>query len=90
MPRDLIDANGMSWSVALSGRRTQYTRDEISLAFTPTNSESGGVRFARFSPQGAKSPELAYEEATDALLRRLLEISQPAWTSPDGAYAPTG
>lgn len=91
MPRRIVDAHGAEWVVTLTGRRTQYARDEISLAFTPGSGNGNrSPRFARFSPRGAKAPETAYEEVSDTLLLRLLAISQPAWTSPDGGYAPTG
>lgn len=87
MPRRIADSDGASWDVSLTGRRTQYARDEISLVFRRVGAEPPEERFARFSPSGAKAPESAYEEASEALLGRLLRFSQPAWTAPDGGYA---
>lgn len=86
MPRVIADADGTNWRVALSGRHTQYSEDEISLEFSREGEGATERRYARFSPRGAKSPERAYEEASDRLLARLLAVAQPAWTSPDGVY----
>ncbi len=82
MPRQITAANGTAWTVTLSGRHTQYHRDEISLAYTADDE----VRYVRFSPLGAKSAELAFEEASDALLTTLLARAQPAWTAPAADY----
>jgi hypothetical protein len=87
MPRRITDSLGQQWDVALTGRLTQYTSDEVSLSFRPVGDSSLEERFARFSPRGAKSAERAYEEATEAFLSRLLASSQPGWTAPDGGYA---
>jgi hypothetical protein len=84
MARRIVDRDGATWSVTLSGRHTQYARDELSVEFQRQG--DGERRFARFSPRGSKSPERAMEQASDALLGRLLAASQPAWTSPDGGY----
>lgn len=86
MPRTIADADGSTWRVALTGRHTQYSQDEVSLEFWRENGGTTERRYARFSPRGAKSAERAYEEVSDVLLRRLLDIAQPAWTSPDGVY----
>lgn len=91
MSRVLTASDGVLWRVALAGRRTQYARDEVTLAFTrvPADDDAAAreeVRYARFSPRGAKAPELAFEEAADAALLRLLAAAQPEWTSPDAAY----
>jgi hypothetical protein len=83
MPRHIIAPDGTEWTVTLSGRSTQYAKDEVSLAF----SAAGETRYVRFSPRGAKVPELAFEEVSDAMLQQLLPQSQPAWTSPAGDYA---
>ncbi|HPF60490.1 MAG: hypothetical protein KC544_04445 [Gemmatimonadetes bacterium] len=90
MPRLVTDADGATWEVALSGRHTQYVRDEISLEFSRTR--DGGIerRYARFSPRGAKSAERAFEQASDRLLARLLATAGPAWTAPEGGVAPGG
>jgi hypothetical protein len=83
MPRQITATDGTAWTVTLSGRSTQYAKDEVSLAFTA----SGETRYVRFSPRGAKAPELAFEEVSDAMLRQLLLQAQPSWTSPAGDYA---
>jgi hypothetical protein len=83
MPRQITAPDGTDWTVTLSGRSTQYAKDEISLAFTAGDE----TRYVRFSPRGAKVPELAFEEVSDAMLRQLLQQAQPSWTSPAGDYA---
>jgi hypothetical protein len=84
MQRRIVDARGRAWDVAMSGRLTQYVRDELSLEFRLVGGEER--RYVRTSPRGAKLPELAWQQFTDADLGRLLKSSQPAWTSPDGGY----
>jgi hypothetical protein len=83
MERRITDPHGVSWRVALSGRRTQYVRDELSLTFVR---EDGTERFVRFAPRAAQAPELAFEELTDRALAQLLSAAQPAWTAPEGGY----
>lgn len=90
MPREIADTEGVIWRVALTGRHTQYSVDEISLEFRRVGPGEDERRYARFSPRGAKSPERAYEEVSDRMLSRLLTIAQPAWTSPDGVYGRSG
>ena len=34
MPRRVIEADGDQWVVSVSGRNTQYTKDEFGLVFT--------------------------------------------------------
>ena len=85
MPRT-ITANGGTWTVALSGRVTQYTSDEVSLVFTRRSGESRERRSTRFSPLGSRDPEAALEELTDEQLRGYLTTSQPAWISPETGY----
>ena len=34
MPRRIIEVDGEQWEVAVSGRTTQYTKDEFGLVFT--------------------------------------------------------
>ncbi len=84
MLRRLVDAKGRAWTVSLSGRYTQYVRDELSLEFRLVDGDER--RFVRTSPRGAKAPELALQQLTAADLARLLQSSQPSWTSPDGGY----
>lgn len=85
MARRILEVNGVSWGVAPSGRVTPYLRDEFGLTFTRLD-PVGERRFVRYSPRGAKSPDLALTQLSDADLRRLLSRSQPAWITPDAGY----
>lgn len=82
MARRILDAAGVTWRVALSGRSTSYGRDELSLAFQRVDAP-GETRYCRFSPRGAKAGEMALEECSDRELLALLGAAQPSWTSPD-------
>lgn len=84
MVRRIVDGKGRHWEVSLSGRITQYVRDELSIEFRLVDGEER--RYVRTSPRGAKAPELAWQQFSDADLVRLLASSQPSWTSPDGGY----
>lgn len=90
MPRLVTDSTGGTWEVILSGRHTQYARDEISLEFSRRHDAGVERRYARFSPRGAKSAERAFEQASDRLLARLLATAGPAWTAPEGEHTPGG
>lgn len=80
----VIEESGRRWRVALSGRRTQYVKDEFGVVFT---AEGGSERrIARFSPLATKSPELALAGLSERDLRDLLARSQPAATSPELRY----
>lgn len=79
----MIEENGRRWRAALSGRRTQYVKDEFGVVFT---AESGERRIARFSPLATKSPEMAFARLTDRDLQSLLARSQQAATSPELGY----
>ena len=80
----VIIENGRRWRVALSGRRTQYNKDEFGVVFT---AEAGTERrIARFSPLATKSPELAFARLSDRDLLTLLARSQQAATSPELGY----
>ncbi|MEP6591562.1 MAG: hypothetical protein ABJC19_10305 [Gemmatimonadota bacterium] len=87
MARVIVDADGARWEVGQSGKHTQYGADETSLEFRRLDAAASASRFARFSPRGAKSAEMALEELSDRALVTLLGRAQPAWTSPDGDYA---
>ncbi len=87
MVRTIVDPDGQQWQVTLSGRRTQYVRDELSLEFRQMS--TGELRYVRFRPSGAAAPQLAFDETSDAMLVRLLGSSQPAWTSPEGVRRQT-
>jgi len=84
MAERTIEGEGRRWRVTLSGRRTQYVKDEVGVVF----SEIDGAerRIARFSPLATKSPELAFGALSDRDLRTLFARSQPAATSPELGY----
>jgi hypothetical protein len=86
MPRRIIDVDGEQWQVAVSGRTTQYTKDEFGLVFTRGTGPQRENRLARYSPLGAKSRELSLAQLSDAELRDLLAHSQPSWTAPETGY----
>ena len=86
MPRRIIEVNGAPWEVAVSGRVTQYVKDEFGLVFTRGTGPDREVRVTRYTPLGAKSRELALAELSDQSLRDLLAHSQPAWTAPETGY----
>jgi hypothetical protein len=86
MPRRIIDAAGEQWAVAVSGRVTQYVKDEFGLIFTRGVGPDREQRVARYSPLGAKSRELSLSQLSDVELRDLLAHSQPSWTAPEMGY----
>lgn len=86
MPRRIIDVDGEQWQVAVSGRTTQYTKDEFGLVFTRGIGPAREQRVIRYSPLGAKSRELALGQLSDVELVRLLAHSQPSWTAPELGY----
>jgi hypothetical protein len=86
MPRRIIDVDGERWEVAVSGRSTQYTKDEFGLVFTRGTGPDRERRVVRYSPLGAKSRESSLDELSDRELAELLAFSQPAWISPELGY----
>ncbi|MDZ4674829.1 MAG: hypothetical protein SGI84_10265 [Gemmatimonadota bacterium] len=86
MPARAIEVDGSRWTVAPSGRRTQYNRDEYSLVFTRGSGADREQRVMRYSPQGTTNHELSLSRIPDDELRDLLERAQPAWTTPDLGY----
>jgi hypothetical protein len=86
MPRRIIDANGEQWEVTVSGRVTQYVKDEFGLIFARGVGPDRERRVVRYSPLSAKSRELSLSQLTDEELRDLLAHSQPSWTSPETGY----
>ena len=86
MPRRIIEVDGAQWEVAVSGRLTQYTKDEFGLIFSRGTGPNREQRVVRYSPLGAKSRELSLSELSDAELRELLAHSQPSWTAPEIGY----
>ena len=87
MPRRIIDVNGTEWQVAVSGRVTQYLKDEFGLVFTRGTGAGQERRVSRYSPMGPKSRELSLSQLSDEDLKRLLGHSQPAWTAPEMGYS---
>lgn len=88
MPRRIIEVNGQPWTVAASGRLTQYTKDEFGVVFSRGTGPGREQRVARYTPLGAKSRELSLGQLTDQELRDLLMHSQPSWTAPEMGYRP--
>jgi hypothetical protein len=86
MPRRVIEVNGDQWLVSVSGRNTQYTKDEFGLVFTRGTGPGRERRISRYSPLGAKSRELSLRELSDRELTELLAHSQPSWTAPEMGY----
>ena len=86
MPRRIIEADGESWLVSVSGRLTQYGKDEFGLVFTRGIGTGREQRLARYTPLGAKSRELSLRQLSDQELAELLRQSQPSWTAPEMGY----
>jgi hypothetical protein len=86
MPRRIIEVDGEQWEVAVSGRVTQYVKDEFGLIFTRGIGPDREQRVVRYSPLGAKSRELSLAQLSDQELRDLLRYSQPSWTAPEMGY----
>ncbi len=87
MARRTIVVDGNVWKVSPAGRLTVYGKDEFSLAFELGTGPERKRRFTRYSPRGSqKSADAALAEVTERELLDLFRQSQPAWTSPEGAY----
>jgi hypothetical protein len=86
MPRRIIEVDGQTWEVAVSGRVTQYTKDEFGLVFSRGTGPAREQRVSRYTPLGPKSRELSLSQLSDQELRDLLRYSQPAWTAPEMGY----
>ena len=86
MPRRIIDVDGERWEVAVSGRTTQYTKDEFGLVFTRGTGSDREQLVVRYSPLGAKSRESSLGQLSHRELAELLAHSQPAWTAPELGY----
>ena len=87
MPRRKLEIDGQEWTVASTGRVTQYTRDEFGLLFTRGTGSARERRVMRFSPLGSRSPEDALNELSEQQLRNYFLMSQPAWTAPETGYS---
>jgi hypothetical protein len=86
MPRRIFEVDGKQWEVEVSGRITQYVKDEFGLLFTRGTGPQREQRVVRYSPLGAKNRESSLGELSDQELRELLRYSQPAWTAPETGY----
>jgi hypothetical protein len=87
MPTRTITIDGKRWEVFLSGRVTQYDRDEFALVFISGVGPGREIRVTRYSPQGARWRDQSIAELTTDDLVRLFEMSQPSYTSPEAGYA---
>jgi hypothetical protein len=85
--RRTIEIAGEVWEIYPSGRSTPYDRDEFGLVFEKGTGPHRVRRVTRYSPTGARRWDAALAELSDAALRDLFRQSQPAWTSPETAYA---
>ena len=88
MPTRRINVDGRSWDVFPSGWITANEHDEFGLMFISGSGPDREVRVTRYSPHGARSRERSLAELSDADLGRLLEYSQPSFTSPEAGYTP--
>jgi len=86
MPRRVIEIDGEQWEVAVSGRVTQYVKDEFGLIFTRGVGPDREQRMVRYSPLGSKNRETSLGQLSEQELRELLRHSQPSWTSPEMGY----
>lgn len=87
MPIRTITAGGKEWRVFISGRITEYERDEFALAFVAGTDASRIVRVVRYSPTGTRSREASLAEMSDRDLERLFHLSQSSGTSPEANYS---
>jgi hypothetical protein len=87
MARRTIEVDGERWEIYPSGRVTQYDRDEFALLFEKGTGPDRVRRVTRYSPMGARRWDAALAELSDQSLHELFRQSQPAWTSPETAYA---
>jgi hypothetical protein len=86
MPRRVIEVDGEEWEVSVSGRSTQYVKDEFGLVFTRGVGPNREQRIVRYSPLGAKAREVSLGQLSEDDLRDLLAHSQPSWTAPEMGY----
>ena len=86
MPTRTLSADGKEWRVFPSGYVTQNEHDEFGIMFIAGTGDNREVRVTRYSPQGARSREQSLAELSDKDLMRLLDQSQPSFTSPEAGY----
>ena len=80
----VVDSN--AWKVYAAGRVTVYGKDEFGLVFELGTGPERKRRFTRYSPRGSQSANAALAELIERQLLELFRQSQPARTSPEGAY----
>jgi hypothetical protein len=88
MPARTITVGGRAWRIFPSGFVTQYDQDEFGLIFIAGSGDDREVRVTRYSPVGSKSRDESLAEMSEADLVRLLDQSQPSFTSPEAGYSP--
>ena len=88
MPRRIFEVDGEQWEVEVSGRVTQYVKDEFGLIFTRGVGPERERRMVRYTPLGDKNREASLSQLSDQELRELLRHSQPSWTAPEMGYKP--
>src|SRR5436309_15574404 len=86
MTRRTIVVDSEIWKVYPAGRITVYEKDEFGLLFELGSGPERKRRFTRYSPLGSKSPDASLAELTQRQLLDFFHQSQPAWSSPEGAY----
>ena len=88
MPRRIFEVDGEQWEAEVSGRVTQYVKDEFGLIFTRGVGPERERRMVRYTPLGDKNREASLSQLSDQELRELLRHSQPSWTAPEMGYQP--
>ena len=86
MPRRIIDVRGEQWEVAVSGRSTQYTKDEFGLVFTRARRPDASSAWRATRRSAPRARELSLAELSDRELADLSAHSQPGWTAPETGY----
>jgi hypothetical protein len=86
MPRRIFEVDGAQWEVEVSGRVTQYVKDEFGLVFTRGVGPEREQRVVRYTPLGDKNREASLGQLSDQELRDLLRHSQPSLTAPEMGY----
>ena len=60
MPRRIIEVDGVQWEVSVSGRITQYVKDEFGLVFSRGAGATRERRVSRYSQPAWTAPEMGY------------------------------
>ena len=86
MPRRVIEVDGGRWEVTVSGRTTQYVKDEFGLRAHPGRWAQSRAAGRSLLAAGRQGREVSLGQLSDAELRDLLGHSQPSWTAPEMGY----